>query len=52
MNDVPRGTGYYFREKDSSAVYCGWRNSSCVVLMSMAHPGHEEGTAQQRVECQ
>ena len=50
MTGVPRGTGHYFREEESSVVYCGWRDSSCVVLMSTVHLGHEEGTARRRVK--
>lgn len=46
MNCVARGTGYYIRE-DSSAVYCGRRDS---IVMSTAHPGHEDGTTRRRVK--
>ena len=49
MNGVSRGIWYYFREENSSVVYCGSTDSSCVVLMSTEHPGHED-TAQHRVK--
>lgn len=32
--DVSRGTGFYWREKDLKVVYCGWRDSKCVVMLS------------------
>ena len=49
-SDVSRGNGFYWREKDSKVVYCGWRDSKCVVMLSCAHPGHTEGTVRRRVK--
>lgn len=49
-SDVSRGTGYYWRKKGSRIVYCGWRDSKCVMVMSCAHPGHAEGTVRRKVK--
>ena len=38
--DVPRGTGYYIRDRDD--VYICWR-AITVCIMSNEHPGHSEG---------
>jgi hypothetical protein len=46
--NIPRGTGYYFREPDSSAVYVCWHDNDCVTLMSTAYPGHQAGTTTHR----
>ena len=46
--NIPRGTGYYFREPDLSAVYVCWRDNDCVTLMSTAYPGHQAGTTTHR----
>ena len=47
-SNVPRGTGYYIREPQSSVVYVCWCDGSCVTLMSTAYAGHQEGTVKRR----
>ena len=36
---VPRGTGYYIRDKET--VYCLWKDTRVVSVMSTCHPGHQ-----------
>ena len=50
VNSVPHGTGYYLREKDSQVAYCGWRDSSCAVHLSIAHTSHKVSTVCQKVK--
>ena len=44
----PRGTGYYFREPGSSSVYVCWHDNNCVILLSTAYPGHQDGTVKRK----
>ncbi len=38
---VTRGTGYYIREVSARIVYCLWKDTRVVSVMSTAHPGHQ-----------
>lgn len=38
---VPRGTGYYYRDKKTNIVYCVWKGTRVVSVMSTCHPGHQ-----------
>ena len=40
-SDVPHGTGYYIHVGEE--VYIGWKDSSCVTLLSNNYPGHTDG---------
>ena len=46
--DVPRGTGYYIRERGSNEVYVCWRDKQCITIVSNSYPGHVHGTAKRR----
>ena len=37
---VPRGAGYYYRDKKTNIVYCVWKDTRVVSVMSTCHPGH------------
>ena len=47
---VPRGTGYYFRPKESKIAYIVWKDSKCVTVMTTAFPGHSTSTVRCRVK--
>lgn len=38
---VPRGTGYYIRDSETDIVYCVWKDTRVVSVMSTCHPGHQ-----------
>ena len=38
---APHGTGYYYRDDKIGIVYCLWRDSRVVSVMSTCHPGHK-----------
>ena len=38
---VSRGTGYYIRDEKAKVVYCVWKDTRVVSVMSTAHPGHQ-----------
>ena len=40
--ETSRGDGYYVRDK--SVVYCAWKDTKCILLLSTQHPGHSENT--------
>ena len=46
--DVPRGTGYYIRERGSNEIYVCWRDKQCITIVSNSYPGHVDGTAKRR----
>ena len=41
---VPRGTGYYYRDDKTGIVYCLWKDTRVVSVMSTCHPGHKSDT--------
>ena len=47
---VPRGTGYYFRPKESKIAYIMWKDSKCFKVMTTAFPGHSTSTVRRRVK--
>ena len=49
-NHVQRGTGFYFRPKDSRTAYVVWKDSKCVTVMTTAYPGHSISTVKRRVK--
>ena len=40
-SDVPRGTGYYYKEQGN--VYVCWRDNKCVAVVSNCFPRHSDG---------
>ena len=36
-----RGTGYYIRDGSTQIVYCMWKDTRVVSVMSTCHPGHQ-----------
>ena len=40
--DACRGDGYYVR--DDSVVYCAWKDTKNIAMLSTQHPGHSECT--------
>jgi len=38
---VPRGTGYYIQDSETDIVYCVWKDTRVVSVMSTCHPGHQ-----------
>ena len=49
-SDVPRGTGYYIKDSQSNLTYVCWKDNKCVTVVSTAHPGSADGTAQRRIK--
>ena len=43
--DTFRGEGYYAR--DNSIVYCAWKDTKSIVVLSTQHPGHSGCTVKQ-----
>ena len=41
---APRGTGYYYRDDKTGIVYCLWKDTRIVSVMSTCHPGHKSDT--------
>ena len=39
---LPRGTGYYIQDRETDIVYCMWKETHVVSVMSTCHPaGHQ-----------
>ena len=50
QSDVPRGTGFYLRDRGTGLVYVCWRDTKCITVLSSAHPGSANGcTARRRI---
>ena len=44
-NDVPIPSSMYsMYVRDKSVVYCAWKDTKCILLLSTQHPGHSENT--------
>ncbi len=50
LDSKPRGTGYYFRAKDSKITFCVWRDTKTVVMASTAFAGHSESIVSRRIK--
>ena len=46
--NVPRGTGFYYREPSSPIVYCCWKDSKTVTVTSTRYHGHSKETIKRR----
>ena len=42
--NVPCGTGYYYHHKKTGIMYCLWKDTRVVSVMSTCHPGHKTDT--------
>ena len=50
LDKQPRGSGYYFREKNSNITFCVWHATKTVTLASTAYPAHSNNTVVRRVK--
>ena len=41
LSKVPQGTRYYIRDEKTGIVYCVWKDTCVVSVMSTCHPGHQ-----------
>ena len=50
LDKQPRGSGYYFREKNFNITFCVWHDTKTVTLASTVYPAHSNNTVVRRVK--
>lgn len=43
-----RGDGFYVRNE--GVVYCAWKDTKCIVMLSTEHPGHSQNTVKRNAK--